>query len=253
VAAGSQVGSPKPASLVVLFDIDGTLVRRAGSAHRDALVAAVREALGVETRNDNLPLHGMLDPDILVRMMANAGVPRRRARAALPAIYRSAERHYVCAARDLRRKLCPGIRGLLARLESQGAVLGLVTGNLTRIGWKKLERAGLDGFFRFGVFGEMAPTRIELTALALRHVRTNGWINGPSARVLIGDTPNDVEAGRANGLHTIAVATGISSLEELRASRPTLCAPDLRHPSVAKWLDSLAAATSLTHYEPHAF
>jgi phosphoglycolate phosphatase len=221
------------APLLVLFDIDGTLLRRAGAAHRDALVAAVHEVLGVETRNDNIAVHGKLDPDILMEMMANAGVRRRRALAALPRIYRAAERYYASRPADLRDKTCPGVRALLQRLQRQGAVLGLVTGNLSRIGWKKLERADLDQFFPFGAFGEMAPSRIELARLALAHARTWGWRNGVSRGVLVGDTPSDVEAGRANGLHTIAVATGLSTLEELYAAAPTLVAQDLTDPAVA--------------------
>lgn len=225
--------------LLALFDIDGTLTRRAGPAHRDALVAAVREVLGVRTRNDNIPLHGMLDPDILMRMMGNAGVEPRRARAALPAIYRAAERYYVTWVTDLRDKTSPGIPSLLQWLKRRGATLALVTGNLARIGWKKLERADLDGYFAFGVFGEMAATRTELVHMAIDHARRRGWTPGNSRGVLIGDTPNDVEAGRAGGLATIGVATGLSTLQELQQSGATLCARDLAHPSVRKLLQSL--------------
>ena len=50
---------------LILFDIDGTLVRRAGPHHRQALVDAVRQVTGVETNTDGIPVHGMLDPDIL--------------------------------------------------------------------------------------------------------------------------------------------------------------------------------------------
>lgn len=222
--------------VLALFDIDGTLLRRAGPTHRDALVEAVRRVLGVETRNDNIALHGKLDTDILLEMMANAGIPRRRARAALPAIYRAAERYYLRRVPALRRKTCPGVRRLLARLHRKGAVLGLVTGNLTRIGWKKLERADLARYFHFGVFAEMAPTRAGMVRLAIRQAERRRWINGRSPRFLVGDTPNDVEAGRANGLETIAVATGLSSLQELQSCGATLCAPDLTHPSVSEWV-----------------
>ncbi|HYM12321.1 MAG TPA: HAD family hydrolase [Bryobacterales bacterium] len=201
---------------LILFDIDGTLVRRAGPHHRNALIEAVRQVLGVETRNDNIPVHGMLDRDILLQMMANAGVASRRAVAALPAIYRAAERYYLRNVPVLRRKTCPGVRPLLNRLERREAVLGLVTGNLTRIGWKKLERADLARYFRFGIFGEVARTRSDLARLAVRYAAQRGWANGDCRGALIGDTPNDVTAGRAAGLDTIAVATGLCSLEELQ-------------------------------------
>jgi ribonucleotide monophosphatase NagD (HAD superfamily) len=82
----------------------------------------------------------------------------------------------------------------------------------------------------------MAPTRIELTGMAVRHARTRGWSNGVAPGFLIGDTPNDVEAGRANGLDTIGVATGLSTLEELQAACATLVAPDLTAPSIRRLL-----------------
>ncbi len=222
--------------VLALFDIDGTLVRRAGPAHRDALVEAVRQVLRVETRNDNIAVHGKLDTEILLEMMANAGVPRRRAEAALPAICRAAEREYLRTVPVLRRKTCPGTRPLLARLRRRGAVLGLVTGNLKRIGWKKLERADLSRYFQYGVFAGMAATRTAMVKAAVRQAERRGWINGSSRCVLVGDTPNDVEAGRAHGLETIAVATGLCSLEELQGCGATVCAPDFTDPSIGEWI-----------------
>jgi phosphoglycolate phosphatase len=230
---------------LVLFDIDGTLVRRAGPEHREALVAAVWEVLRVRTRNDNIPVHGMLDSDILMQMMINAGIAPRRGRAALPAIYRAAERYYFCTVQDLRKKVCPGIPALLETLRGWGAVLGLVTGNLTRIGWKKLERADLADYFHFGAFGEMAATRGELVELAVAHARQHGWVNGHSRGLVVGDTPHDVAAGQAHGLDTLAIATGLSSLEELQAAGPSLCAPDLTHASVGKWLGGVLGPRSV--------
>ena len=62
-----------PATALILFDIDGTLIRRAGPHHRQVLVDAVRRVTGLDTTTDHIPVHGMLDPDILRRMM-----PKRR-------------------------------------------------------------------------------------------------------------------------------------------------------------------------------
>jgi phosphoglycolate phosphatase len=237
--------SPTMTPILALFDIDGTLLRGAGPTHRDALIVGVREVLGVETRNDNIAVHGKLDTEILLEMMANAGVPRRRARATLPAIYRAAERYYLRNVPILCRKTCPGVRRLLYRLKRSGAVLGVVSGNLERIGWKKLERADLARYFRYGLFCERAATRTGLARLAVLQARRHRWINGHSPRVLIGDTPNDVAAGRANGLDTIAVATGLCSLEELASSGATLCAPDLTHPSVGAWVSEALRSETL--------
>ena len=170
----------------------------------------------------------MLDPDILAIMMRQAGVPRERARDAMPEILRTAERYYLRVCPALKDKHCPGVEPLLARLTRRGILLGLVTGNLTRIGWRKLERAGLRGYFQFGAFGEMARTRADLAKIAIRQARDSGWIARHTPISLIGDAPPDVQAARANGIRSIAVRTGITPVEELEAERPDVLLRDLR-------------------------
>jgi phosphoglycolate phosphatase-like HAD superfamily hydrolase len=213
---------------LVLFDIDGTLVRRAGPHHRQALVHGVRKVTGLETTTEGVPVHGMLDPDILTVMMQRAGAPRRLIRQSLPAIYRSAEAYYLHHAPDLSRKTCPGARAVLDRLMRRGVILGLVTGNLTRIGWRKLDRAGLRAFFRFGAFGEMGVTRAALAKLAMREARRRGWIDPRSPVSLIGDAPSDVLAAQSNRIRSIAVHTGISTRDELRLLGPDILLASLR-------------------------
>jgi len=213
---------------LVLFDIDGTLLRRAGPHHRQALVEAVRRVTGIATTTDGIPLHGMLDPVILACMMRAAGAPRRVIREAMPEIVRAAGRHYARTCPDLTRKTCPAARATLGKLVHHGAVLGLVTGNLTRIGWCKLDRAGLRGYFRFGAFGEMARNRDALTRMAVREARARGWIERASPVALVGDAPQDIQAAQANRIRSIAVATGISTREELAARGPDYLLATLR-------------------------
>ncbi len=222
--ARSQAAAPA----LALFDIDGTLLRRAGPAHREAVIEAVRRVTGYETTTGGIPLYGMLDPDIIREMLRRAGAPARVTREALPGIVAAAERIYRRSCPVLTRRTCPGVRQLLSRFERRGIVMGLVTGNLTRIGWWKLERAGLRRYFRFGAFGEMARTRAGLARLAVRQARQEGW-SGPATPVcLIGDAPADILAARANGLRSISVATGLLGVEQLRAYSPDIMLEDLR-------------------------
>ena len=213
---------------VVLFDIDGTLLRRSGPHHREVLVEAVRRVSGLETTTDGIPVQGMLDRDILAEMMRAAGASSARVRALMPAIARSAQALYARRCPDLGRKLCPGVRLLLGKLERNGIPAGLVTGNLSRIGWTKMERAGIRRHFRFGAFAEQAATRTALARLAVREARAAGWIGRQTIVSLIGDHPNDVIAARRNGLRAVAVATGLSSREELAACSPDVLLDDLR-------------------------
>jgi len=217
-----------PANALILFDIDGTLVRKAGPHHRRALEEAVRLVTGVEASTKNVPVAGMLDRDIVAAMMREAGASAAAVRQAMPRIVEQAQRLYTGTCPDLRRKVCPGVRILLRRLEGRGATMGLVTGNLTRIGWRKMECAGLRSRFRFGAFAELAKDRAGLVKLAVRQARRNGWVNRETRISLIGDHANDVRAARANGVRAVAVATGVLSVEELATHGPDLLLADLR-------------------------
>jgi phosphoglycolate phosphatase-like HAD superfamily hydrolase len=216
-----------PSSSLWLFDIDGTLVRRAGPHHRLALVEAIRQVTGLETTTDGIPVHGMLDPDILTRMLLAAGFDEARIATAMPAIIETAQDVYQEGIPDLRDKQCPGIEQLLNDLQARGTVLALVTGNLTRIGWRKLERAGLHRYFRYGAFGEMASTRGGLARLAIERARREGLIVAASPISLVGDAPQDVMAAKENGIRSIAVRTGITPAGELEGCQPDLIFDDL--------------------------
>lgn len=210
---------------LLLFDIDGTLTRKTGPHHRLALIEGIRHVTGVETSTDGIPVHGMLDIDILALMLQAASLPVRD----LPAIIDAAEEYYLANVPDLSEKRCPGVIELLDELTSQGVPLALVTGNVTRIGWKKLERAGLHHYFRFGAFGEMASTRGQLVSMAIARARSEGLI-GEIARIAhVGDAPQDVIAAKENGIPVVAVQTGVTDPGELEALRPEHLLQDLTH------------------------
>ena len=123
--------------------------------------------------------------------------------------------------------MCPGVRRLIGRLRRAGVRLGLVTGNFTRIGWKKVELAGLKRHFAMGVFGEMGKDRTALLKIAIRQARLHGWIQNGTRVSMIGDTPSDVLAARGNGVLAVAVSTGLCAREELLAFSPDVLVDDL--------------------------
>ncbi|MEZ5351607.1 MAG: haloacid dehalogenase-like hydrolase [Bryobacteraceae bacterium] len=221
-------GLPSPPA-VILFDIDGTLIRRAGPHHRQALVDAVAKVTGLHAPLDHIPLQGMLDRAIVEWMMRDAGASKAAIARAMPAIVDTAQRLYVRRApSSLRSKVCPGVRPLLTKLKRAGIPMGLVTGNLTRIGWLKMERAGIREHFQFGAFAEQARDRAGLVKIALRHARPLRPANAVSNTWLIGDHENDIAAARANGVRSVAVATGVSARHQLAACSPDLLLDDLR-------------------------
>lgn len=179
----------------------------------------------------------MLDGDLLRAMLEPLSFSNAEISAALPDLIAAAERCYAdnCPT-DLTDKLCPGVQSLLERLNDRGIPTGLVTGNFTAIGWKKMELAGLRPFFQLGAFADHGETRADLVAHALRQAAEAGLTNRETRVSLIGDHPNDVRAARANGIRAIATATGLCPYEELRAERPDILVKDLTELSVESLL-----------------
>lgn len=206
----------------VLFDIDGTLVRRAGPHHKEALTSAIREVTGFETHFNGVDTSGRLDRDLIRLVLREAGARVRDIEGWMPSIIQKAQSEYRLTCPELHDKVCPGVRDFLDRLREASIPAGLVTGNLTAIGWRKMEAAGLRTYFEIGAFADMARTRAGLARIAIRQARRSGIADRNTAISLVGDHPNDIQAAKLNGIRSIAVATGMSTVEELAA-----CSPDV--------------------------
>lgn len=208
---------------LVLFDIDGTLMRGAGLQHKEALVQGIRQVTGRATSLDNVPTAGRLDRDLIITMLRASGESDRRIRAVLRETMRACEQRYLanCTA-DLGPFLCRGVKQTLTELAARGAALGLVSGNLSAIGWRKVELAGIRPSFSFGAFAAEGRTRARLAQVAAWRARRMGLIAKDSRASLIGDHANDIAAAKANGFQAIAVATGVMSYEELAETKPDI-------------------------------
>jgi phosphoglycolate phosphatase-like HAD superfamily hydrolase len=220
---------PADAPPLLLFDIDGTLMRKSGPHHRQVLVDAVRSVTGLTATTDHIPVQGMLDRDILRWMMRDAGASAARITRAMPAVVAQAQDLYVERCPDLTKKVCPGVRALLNKITRRRIKTGLVTGNLSTIGWTKVDRAGLKHHFAFGSFAEEGKDRATLARRAIAHARREKWITKHSPIALFGDHENDILAAKANGIRSVAVATGISLPSQLAELQPDFLLTDLRN------------------------
>jgi phosphoglycolate phosphatase len=223
------------APALVLFDIDGTLLRKAGPHHRQALVNAIHAVSGYDTSFDGIDTSGRLDRDLIRILLRKAGARVRDIERWMPEIVERAQSGYELTCPALHDRTCPGVREFLEALEASSIPAGLVTGNLTAIGWKKMDAAGLRRFFEVGAFAEMARTRAGLAKIAIREARKKGVAGPRTAVSLVGDHPDDVEAAKLNGIRSIAVATGMSTREELAACSPDFLVEDLRSVEL-EWL-----------------
>ncbi len=209
--------------MLLLFDIDGTLLRDAADAHRDAIHEALRVVHGVTSpQRRGMEVAGRTDADIARSLLVHAGVSAGQIDERADDVRIAACEAYarLCPG-DLTAHVVPGIATLLGRLaERRDARPALVTGNFEPIARLKLRAAGIGHRFASGQggFGSDHEDRALLPAIARRRAGGAGdpW---PRARtVVIGDTPRDIACARADGVRVIAVTTGAFDADQLRGA-----------------------------------
>ncbi len=208
-----------------LFDIDGTLTRSRDRIHVESFAASVQRVTGFEITLAGVQLPGNTDTAILREACRQAGIPTREFEARTEAILEAMRAAVAERRHEMDLVRMPGVEEMLRHLARKGALLGVATGNLEAIAWIKIEQAGLREWFRFGGFSDHFPVRAELIGQAARKARE---MAGGEVRVcVVGDTPRDIEAARANSLSVIAVATGRYSFDELLQHQPEVCTSSL--------------------------
>jgi phosphoglycolate phosphatase len=208
-----------------LFDIDGTLLHCTDAVHYFAFCEALETLSGRPLNLDGIMVQGNVDVGILRDALALAGVREEAWRPRLAETRDGMCRFVEARREELRATVLPSVPGVLAHLRQRGAVLGVATGNLEGIGRIKLDHAGLLKFFDFGGYSDACEYRRDVFAAAVAKARE---IAAPGASVcVVGDTPEDIRAARANGLDVIATATGSYTFDELEAESPTWCVGSL--------------------------
>lgn len=206
---------------LVLFDIDGTILLSDGAGRR-AILAALARRYGACEAWGAIRFDGKTDPQILGELLAAGGQDHNPSAEHLAELGRDyvAELERQLARPGHRTTIMPGIHDLLDRVEStDGAVLGLLTGNLVEGAGLKLRSGGIDPFrFKVGAYGSDSAQRSDLPPIAAeRAAPLFGRVPTGHEVVIVGDTPADVACGRSIGARAIAVATGYYSVGELEA------------------------------------
>ena len=199
--------------VLVLWDIDGTLVTHAPSP-RDRHAHAVSTVLGRKV--EPIPAGiGKTDRQIMVELFADHLPSEAEIEQAFEVIDALTEEDMVTAPSIA----IDGVSDALIALSDSGAEHSVLTGNSPARARLKLESAGLAEHIDFdsGYYGHIHSTRMELVADAAQRLALQ-----PGVRpVIVGDTPLDILAAQASGIPVIAVATGVYSVEQLAD-----CSPD---------------------------
>ncbi|MGH1365569.1 MAG: HAD family hydrolase [Calditrichia bacterium] len=216
----------KTSSTLLLFDIDGTLMRT-NRIPLKIVQSVVAEAFDSDIDWSPKDFAGSTDRKILRTLITKNNLQVSDIEATIDKLLDAyLSRLETTLANEEVVTLLPGVTNLLQETEDLGFAMGLVTGNVERGARLKLRPPKFNTFFPIGAFGSDAENRNLLPPIAAeraekhfskRFERQRSWV--------IGDTPHDVECAKVNGMRCLAVATGIYDEKALQGADVIL--PDL--------------------------
>jgi phosphoglycolate phosphatase len=226
---------------LILFDIDGTLIRTNG-AGVEAFGVALAEAFGLERATAGVRFAGRTDVSLVREIFNRAGIE------ATPANFQRFFERYVFHLQTLIAgrggSVCPGVREFMEGLRAlpRPPVIGLLTGNIRQGAEIKLRHFGLWEAFAFGGFADDHEDRNQIAAAAQERGRRHlGHDLAGEEIVVVGDTQHDVRCGRAIGARVLAVATGGETLEQLHPHAPDWLRRDLSEVTAEEVCGAVAA------------
>jgi phosphoglycolate phosphatase-like HAD superfamily hydrolase len=206
---------------LVLFDIDGTILTDRG-ASRDAFRDALAAVYGYDGDLSRYDFSGLTDPQIARMVLRDHGLTDAATDDRMPHLWTIYLEGLARNATTERVRVLPGIRELVASLhDHDGVVLALLTGNIERGARLKLGGAQMNEYFAFGAFGSDSPDRNLLPPIAVARASEHcGRHFSGGEVVIIGDSIYDVRCGAPYEATTIAVASGKTPADTLRAENP---------------------------------
>jgi phosphoglycolate phosphatase len=203
--------------VVVLFDVDETLIHTGGSGAR-SWTAAFEKIYGIPADIGAHTSAGETDPQVARETFQGVlgRAPSAHELAVLYAQYLLHLAEDIWTSKDYR--VLPGAEQTLVNLLDSGITLGLVSGAREGAARMKLTPANLNRYFVFGAYGSDSDDRPALTKIAID--RGGHLYDGltPGQVYVVGDTPLDISAAKAAGAVSVGVATGKYSVDELKAA-----------------------------------
>jgi phosphoglycolate phosphatase-like HAD superfamily hydrolase len=211
---------------LVLFDVDGTIIKQGNRKHKLSFAHAFEKIFGVSASIDIIDYSGRTDKEIIIETLKKVGLDEKEIMPKLDETVKEMAEFYKNNLCENELESLIGVDELLPALEGEGVLLGLVTGNIEAIAREKLKNVNLGSYFKVGGFGDEDQNRTNLVKIAIKKARDIGF--NPDEVFVIGDTPRDIKCGKESGSRTIAVATGKHyTRKDLEACNPDFVFDDL--------------------------
>lgn len=225
----------------LLFDIDGTLALFHGQGRR-AFEQAFSELFGVEKVWGDTNPHGRTDT-LIFQQISTSAIGREMTADEFVELLRRYEHHF-----NVELEINPGFREISGAKEiirilsgTGHYAMGVGTGNIEATAWAKLRHLGIDNCFLAGGFASDAVERVDILQTAQNRLEKKVEVYGLPC-IVIGDTPFDIDAGKAIGARTIALTANGFSREQLYSHNPDAVIDDFSNIlQVQSLIDRLAS------------
>jgi phosphoglycolate phosphatase-like HAD superfamily hydrolase len=204
---------------LILFDIDGTLIKGKNEVPVKSFSVAIKKIFGIDASVD-IMLRGHTDKRIMIEVLNKRGIETEKIIPKLEEMYKIMAEFVRENIKNSSAFVAPGVKELLEELRSRGYISGLLTGNLSGVAKVKLENFGLWEFFQVGSFGDTADFREDLVEEVIKQAEEKFDVKINRKDVFyIGDLPQDIEAGKKAGVKTISLV-GTYTKNELMKHEP---------------------------------
>jgi len=205
---------------LVLFDIDGTLIKGDNKKHRLSFCYVFKKVYGVDATIDVIDHPGKTDTQIILEVLKKKGLDEQFIRSKINEAIKEMAAYFKKSISEDKFVLFEGANAMLEELNKNNILLGLVTGNLEPIARAKLKNANVNDYFKLGGFGSDDDNRANLVWIAIKRAEDSFGFKFNNNVFLIGDTPRDIKAGKEAGVKIIAISTGPYSWQELKDKNP---------------------------------
>lgn len=209
-------------SKAVLFDIDDTLIKGGNIVHANAFDFAIKKIFGLDVKSSDFNWSGMVDSQIFVELLAKYKIGKSVVKNKIGELNKLLAEYFSIHHKEFETSLMPGALELIEELSRREIRLGLLTGNVESVAWTKLRGVGVDTYFGFGGFGDMAFVRSKLVEIAANR----GGVSVNEC-ILVGDSPRDIQCAKDAGVRIIAVGAGSYKTSDLRTFKPDLLVESL--------------------------
>ncbi len=200
---------------IILFDIDGTLIK-SSNAHFVSFSKALKKVYGVKGDIYEVNPHGMTDKQIIIEILKKKSIRKEIIDLRIKECLEEMIKYFLI---DIKKEdifLLPGTESFLKYLRERNFLLGIATGNLEEIAQEKLKKKDIDHYFKFGAFGSDEIKRTNIIKRAIERAKEESEGKNKKDIFHIGDTPEDIFAGKENGISVIGMASGKYKEKDLK-------------------------------------